>query len=91
MKLLNVLGMNLFFVGSKAGDLQVFEMNLYHDKTNKLIGVEDEPNTLISFGDKIAGMKFIDSNNDNGRKIIDIFVLTLSGVFYYYKIMPDFK
>ena len=83
--------MNLFFVGSKAGDLQVFEMNLYHDKTNKLIGVEDEPNTLISFGDKIAGMKFIDSNNDNGRKIIDIFVLTLSGVFYYYKIMPDFK
>ena len=80
--------MNLFLVGSKAGDLHVFEMNIYHDKKNKLICVEDEPNVLISFGDKIAGMKFLD-NNENGRKTIDIFVLTLSGMFYYYKILPD--
>ena len=80
--------MNLFLVGSKAGDLHVFEMNIYHDKKNKLICVEDEPNVLISFGDKIAGMKFMD-NNENGRKAIDIFVLTLSGMFYYYKILPD--
>ena len=80
--------MNLFLLGSKAGDLQVFEMNIYYDKKNKLICVEDEPNVLISFGDKIAGMKFLD-NIENGRKVIDIFVLTLSGMFYYYKILPD--
>ena len=82
--------MNLFLVGSKAGDLHVFEMNIYHDKINKLICVEDEPNVLISFGDKIEGMKFLD-NNENGIKVIDIFVLTLSGMFYYYKILPDIK
>ena len=80
--------MNLFLIGSKAGDLHVFEMNIYHDKKDKLICVEDEPNVLISFGDKIAGMKFLD-NSENGRKVIDIFVLTLSGMFYYYKIFPD--
>ena len=80
--------MNLFLLGSKAGDLQVFEMNIYHDKENKLICVEDEPNVLITFGEKIAGMKFLD-NIENGRKVIDIFVITLSGMFYYYKILPD--
>ena len=79
--------MNLFLLGSKAGDLQVFEMNIYHDKINKLVGVEDEPNILISFGEKIAGMKFLE-NNENGRKIIDVFAITLSGILYYYKIMP---
>ena len=81
--------MNLILLGSKAGDLHIFEMNLYHDKNNKLIGVEDEPNALITFGSKIAGMKFIESDNDNGRKVIDIFAMTLSGVFYYYKIIQD--
>ena len=81
--------MNLFLLGSKAGDLQVFEMNLYHDRNSKLICIEDEPNILISFGEKIAGMKFIENQNENGRKIIDVFVLTLSGMFYYYKIIPD--
>ena len=80
--------MNLFLLGSKAGDLHVFEMNIYHDKDNKLIGVEDEPNVLISFEEKLAGMKFLD-NFENGRKVIDIFALTLSGMFYYYKITPD--
>ena len=80
--------MNLFLLGSKSGDLHVFEMNIYHDKTNKLIGVEDEPNVLISFEEKLAGMKFLD-NFENGRKVIDIFALTLSGMFYYYKIIPD--
>lgn len=80
--------MNLFLLGSKSGDLHVFEMNIYKDEKNKLICVEDEPNVLISFGEKIAGMKFLD-NNENGRYIIDIFVLTLSGMFYYYKISPD--
>ena len=80
--------MNLLLLGSKSGDLHIFEMNIYHDKKNKLIGVEDEPNILISFGEKIAGMKFLD-NYENGRKIIDVFALTLSGMFYYYKIMPD--
>ena len=79
--------MNLFLLGSKAGDLHVFEMNIYHDKKNKLICVEDEPNILISFGDKIAGMKFLE-NTENGRKIIDVFALTLSGMLYYYKILP---
>ena len=81
--------MNLILLGSKAGDLQVFEMNLYHDKKNKLIGIEDEPNILISFGSKIAGMKFIENKDEKGRKIIDVFVITLSGIFYYYKIIPD--
>ena len=81
--------MNLILLGSKAGDLHVFEMNIYHDKKNKLIGIEDEPNILISFGSKIAGMKFIENKNENGRKIIDVFVITLSGIFYYYKIFPD--
>ena len=80
--------MNLFLLGSKSGDLHVFEMNIYKDKKNKLICVEDEPNVLISFGEKVAGMKFLD-NNENRRYIIDIFVLTLSGMFYYYKISPD--
>ena len=80
--------MNLILLGSKAGDLQIFEMNIYHDKENKLICLEDEPNILISFGEKIAGMKFMD-NIENGRKVINIFVLTLSGIFYYYKILPD--
>ena len=80
--------MNLFLLGSKAGDLQVFEMNIYRDKENKLICVEDEPNVLITFGEKIAGMKFLD-NIENGRKVIDIFVITLSGMFYYYKIIPE--
>lgn len=79
--------LNLFLLGSKAGDLQVYEMNIYYDKKNKMIGVEDEPNILITFGDKIAGMKFIE--NDNNKKVIDVFVLTLSGILYYYKIMPD--
>ena len=83
--------MNLFLLGSKSGDLHVYEMNLCHDKTNKLICVEDEPNILISFGDIIVGMKFIENINENGRKIIDIFILTLSGIFYYYKIMPELK
>ena len=81
--------MNLILFGSKAGDLHVFEMNIYHDKQNKLIGIEDEPNVLISFGSKIAGMKFLENEDEKGRKIIDIFVITLSGVFYYYKIFPD--
>ena len=81
--------MNLILLGSKAGDLHVFEMNIYHDKQNKLIGIEDEPNVLISFGSKIAGMKFLENEDEKGRKIIDIFVITLSGVFYYYKIFPD--
>ena len=80
--------MNLFLLGSKAGDLHIFEMNIYHDKKNKLISVEDEPNVLISFGEKIAGMKFIE-NEVNGRKVIHIFALTLPGMFYYYKITPD--
>ena len=81
--------MNLILLGSKAGDLHVFEMNIYHDKQNNLIGIEDEPNVLISFGSKIAGMKFLENEDEKGRKIIDIFVITLSGVFYYYKIFPD--
>ena len=81
--------MNLILLGSKAGDLHVFEMNLYHDKTNKLIGIEDEPNALISFGSKIAGMKFLENENDKDRKVIDVFAITLSGIFYYYKIFPD--
>ena len=81
--------MNLILLGSKAGDLHVFEMNIYHDKKNKLIGIEDEPNILISFGSKIAGMKFIENKDEKGRKIIDVFVITLSGIFYYYKIFPD--
>ena len=79
--------MNLILLGSKAGDLQIFEMNIYYDKTKKQVCLEDEPNALIYFGEKIAGMKFID-NIENGRKIIEIFVLTLSGMFYYYKILP---
>ena len=79
--------LNLILLGSKAGDLQVFEMNIYYDKTKKQVCLEDEPNALIYFGEKIAGMKFID-NIENGRKIIEIFVLTLSGMFYYYKILP---
>ena len=78
--------MNLILLGSKAGDLHVYEMNIYHDKVNKLIGVEDEPNILIGFGEKIAGMKFIENNN---KKVIDVFVLTLTGMFYYYKILPN--
>ena len=81
--------MNLILLGSKAGDLHVFEMNLYHDKTNNLIGIEDEPNALISFRSKIAGMKFLENENDKERKVIDVFVITLSGIFYYYKIFPD--
>ena len=81
--------MNLILLGSKAGDLHVFEMNLYHDKNNKMIGIEDEPNALISFGSKIAGMKFLENEDEKGRKIIDVFVITLSGIFYYYKIFPD--
>ena len=81
--------MNLILLGSKAGDLHVFEMNLYHDKNNKMIGIEDEPNALISFGSKIAGMKFLENEDEKGRKIIDVFVITLAGVFYYYKIFPD--
>ena len=81
--------MNLILLGSKAGDLHVFEMNIYYDKQNNLIGIEDEPNVLISFGSKIAGMKFLENEDEKGRKIIDIFVITLSGVFYYYKIFPD--
>ena len=81
--------MNLILFGSKAGDLHVFEMNIYHDKKNKMIGIEDEPNILISFGSKIAGMKFLENEDENGRKIIDVFVITLAGVFYYYKIFPD--
>ena len=81
--------MNLILLGSKAGDLHVFEMNLYHDKESKLIGIEDEPNALISFGSKIAGMKFIENENDKDRKVIDVFAITLSGIFYYYKIYPD--
>ena len=81
--------MNLILLGSKAGDLHIFEMNIYHDKKNKLIGIEDEPNALICFGTKIAGMKFMENDNDNGRKVIDIFVMSLSGIFYYYKIIPD--
>ena len=81
--------MNLILFGSKSGDLHVFEMNLYHDKNNKMIGIEDEPNVLINFGGKIAGMKFIESDNENGRKVIDVFAITLSGIFYYYKIIPD--
>jgi hypothetical protein len=82
--------LNLFLVGSKAGDLQVFEMIIYKDTTNNLIGVEDESNILITFKEKLSGMKFID-NSENGRKIIDVFVLTLSGTFYYYKIMPPIE
>ena len=81
--------MNLILLGSKAGDLHVFEMNIYHDKKNKLIGIEDEPNALISFGSKIAGMKFLENEDEKGKKIIDVFAITLSGVFYYYKIYPD--
>ena len=81
--------MNLILLGSKAGDLHVFEMNLYHDKNNKMIGIEDEPNALISFGSKIAGMKFLENEDEKGRKIIDVFVITLSGIFYYYKIFTD--
>ena len=81
--------MNLILFGSKAGDLHVFEMNIYHDKKNKMIGIEDEPNILISFGSKIAGMKFMENEDEKGRKIIDVFVITLAGVFYYYKIFPD--
>lgn len=80
--------MNLFLLGSKAGDLHIFEMNLYHDKDSKMIGVEDEPNILINFREKVAGMKFIENKGDNGKKVIDIFVLTLSGMFYYYRILP---
>ena len=81
--------MNLILFGSKAGDLHVFEMNIYQDKKNKMIGIEDEPNILISFGSKIAGMKFMENEDEKGRKIIDVFVITLAGVFYYYKIFPD--
>ena len=58
--------MNLILFGSKAGDLHVFEMNIYHDKQNKLIGIEDEPNVLISFGSKIAGMKFLENEDEKG-------------------------
>ena len=64
-------------------------MNLIYDKEKKLIGIEDEPNALISFGSKVAGMKFIENENDKGRKVIDVFAITLSGIFYYYKIYPD--
>jgi len=81
--------MNLILLGSKSGDLHVFEMNLIYDKEKKLIGIEDEPNALISFGSKVAGMKFIENENDKGRKVIDVFAITLSGIFYYYKIYPD--
>ena len=83
--------LNVLLLGSKAGDLHIIEMNIYHDKTNKLICVEDEPNILISFDNKIAGMKFMDNNDENGKQIIDVFVMTLSGTFYYYKIMPKFE
>ena len=76
--------MNLFFLGSKAGDLHAFEMNIYRDKINGLVGVEDEPNALISFEEEIAGMKFFEN-----KKIIDVFVLTISGMLYYYKIYID--
>ncbi len=83
--------LNVLLLGSKAGDLHIIEMNIYHDKTNKLICVEDEPNILISFDNKIAGMKFMDNNDENGKQILDVFVMTLSGTFYYYKIMPKFE
>ena len=76
--------MNLFFLCSKTGDLHIFEMKIYRDKKNGLVGVEDEPNALISFGENIVGIKFFES-----KKIIDIFVLTISGIFYYYKIYID--
>ena len=33
-------------------------------------------------------MKFIENKSDKGKKVIDIFVLTLSGMFYYYRILP---
>ena len=82
--------LNLFLLGSKAGDLHIFEMNIYYDKDNKLACVEDEPNILISFEEKLAGMKFLE-NNENGRKVIDVFALTLTGLLYYYKIIPSFN
>ena len=81
--------MNLILLGSKAGDLHIFEMNIYRDKINKLIGVEDEPNALIYFGGKIAGMKFMENQDNNDKNVIDVFVMTLSGIFYYYKIVQD--
>lgn len=76
--------LSLFFLGSRAGELHALEMNIYRDKKNGLIGIQDEPNALISFGEEIVGMKFFES-----KKIVEVFVLTISGIFYYYEIYID--
>jgi hypothetical protein len=73
--------LKLMFIIGRNGDLHIQEMVIEKDEDKQMIGIRDQPEFLVEFGEKIVGVKFFD-------KIInpEIYVLTLTGKLYNFKI-----
>lgn len=74
--------MKVMIIGNKNGDLQIYPLTIDIDMINNKIGIRDKPIIILDCNERIAGIRL----DEKGDTILDIYVLTLSGMFYCYQI-----
>ena len=74
--------LKLLFIIGRNGDLHIQEMIIEKDENKQMIGIKDQPEFLVEFEEKIVGVKFFDKIYNP-----EIYVLTISGKLYNFKII----
>ena len=77
--------LKLILIGGKNGDLQIYKMLIEENKNENKIGIKSSSEIIINFKERIAGMKFFEIDDNK----IDVFVLSLSGTLYNYRILSN--
>ena len=75
--------MRLIFMGNKVGDLQIFKMDIEFNENDNKIGINDKPEFIIDYSEKLVGIRIIE--NDNGNAV-DIYALDLKGTIHQHRI-----
>ena len=73
------------FVGGKNGDLHIYKMIIEDEVEKKKIGIRYFDELIIDFKERIVGMKFFEIGDNK----IDIFVLSINGTLYNYRIVSS--
>lgn len=77
--------LKLILIGGKNGDLQIYKMLIEENKNENKIGIKSSSEIIINFKERIAGMKFFEIDDNK----IDVYVLSLSGTLYNYRILSN--
>jgi hypothetical protein len=75
--------MRLIFMGNKVGDLQIFKMDIEFNENDNKIGINDKPEFIIDYSEKLAGIRVIENEEGNA---VDIYTLDLKGTIHQHRI-----